>query len=223
MVVSHPWCWACAMVRAPVSTSRSRQPAGSRRYWHLVDLVGRTPGALVGALHGRTRQPVGHGRNWLPPCSAYEGSNASAWESEKAEQDAVALARTAVRRAVRQVGQGRVLLPGWVFRPGHGVPPSPGSSRRCAAEHERCKLDCRSGVAARPFGGATLLQLGRPGRGSVGPGGQRRTAGDSEPRGHRPPCSASGPRNGWSALSHSRGHWLVRHCSALFKAALGRR
>jgi hypothetical protein len=28
--------------------------------------------------------------------------------------------------------------------------------------------------------------------------------------------------NPWTALSHSRGHWLVRHCSALFKAALGR-
>jgi hypothetical protein len=29
-------------------------------------------------------------------------------------------------------------------------------------------------------------------------------------------------RNPWTALSHSRGHWLVRHCSALFKAAFGR-
>jgi hypothetical protein len=32
-----------------------------------------------------------------------------------------------------------------------------------------------------------------------------------------------GTRNRWSALSHMRGHWRVRHCSALFKAALGRR
>jgi hypothetical protein len=29
-------------------------------------------------------------------------------------------------------------------------------------------------------------------------------------------------RNPWTALSYSRGHWLVRHCSALFKAAFGR-
>ena len=42
------------------------------------------------------------------------------------------------------------------------------------AEHERCKLDCRSGVAARPFGGATLLQLGRTGA------ADQRNLGDSE-------------------------------------------
>ena len=108
----------------------------------------------------------------------------------------------AVRRAVRQVGQGRVLLPGWVFRPGHGVPPSPGSSRRCVAEHERCKLDCRSGAAARPFGGATLLQLGpHRDRGSAEPGGQQRTAGDNERRGQQRFRSHSPwQRNTWTAL-----------------------
>jgi hypothetical protein len=42
------------------------------------------------------------------------------------------------------------------------------------AEHERCKLDCRSGAAARPFGGATLLQLGRTGA------ADQRNLGDSE-------------------------------------------
>jgi hypothetical protein len=42
------------------------------------------------------------------------------------------------------------------------------------AEHERCRLDCRSGVQRCPSGGATLLQPGRTGA------ADQRSLGDSE-------------------------------------------
>jgi hypothetical protein len=109
-------------VRTAWTTSRmaSRTSSGCSSWilWPLwVAITSLPPGTQLGQLalelapHSEPYR-LGHGQNSLPSRSSDQGSNSSANQPEKAEQEALALARTAVCRAVGEVRHVGVLLPG---------------------------------------------------------------------------------------------------------------